>query len=207
MGIRQLCTSAFRSLWGSSARRRQDSLESNSAYVARRTSQNLQIEPLESRQLLATLAGTVFADINGNNTQDAAETSLAGILITLNGVDESGEALASRTTVTGSNGSYQFADLVAGTYTVTQAQPKALVDGVALVGSFGGTSGPNTISNIVLGEDDAAVNYNFTEKGFGPSSVSINLFLASAGSGAQALNNAVASAGSFAPFVTSITRG
>ena len=69
---------------------------------------------------LGTLGDTVWNDTNANGVQDAGETGIAGVEVTLSGP-------VSATTTTDANGSYEFTGLPQGNYTVS-------VDGTALDG-------------------------------------------------------------------------
>ncbi|MEZ6112430.1 MAG: carboxypeptidase regulatory-like domain-containing protein [Pirellulaceae bacterium] len=55
-----------------------------------------------------------------------------------------------RTTTTANDGTYQFADLPPGTYSVTETHPTMFLDGVERVGTAGGTAGGDQITGIVL---------------------------------------------------------
>ena len=67
--------------------------------------------------LTGNISGSKFNDINGNGVQDAGETGISGVTITL-----SGNGL-SRTVVTSSDGSFSFNQVPFGTYTVTETVP------------------------------------------------------------------------------------
>src|SRR5262249_56573223 len=67
-----------------------------------------------------SLAGTVYVDVNQNNTLDQPpDTGLGGQPVSLTGTDVNGNAVNLSTT-TAANGTYSFSGLVAGTYTVTE---------------------------------------------------------------------------------------
>lgn len=70
----------------------------------------------------------------------------------------------SRTAVTVANGTYSFANLRPGTYTLAQTQPAAgYFDGADTIGSLGGTSpGKNRIT-VVVGAGQAGTGYDFGE--------------------------------------------
>ena len=122
---------------------------------------------------LASIAGTVFADTNNNGLQDNGETGIAGVTVTISGTDGQGTSVF-RTTTTASDGTYSFADLVPGTYTVSESQPSAYLDGNDAVGSSGGTLAADQVSGITLASGTNATAYNFGE--LLPASISGTVF-------------------------------
>jgi hypothetical protein len=64
---------------------------------------------------LGSLSGTLYLDANKNSTLNSGEAGISGLTVNL--VDASGNIVA--TTTTGSDGTYSFAGIVAGSYTVT----------------------------------------------------------------------------------------
>ncbi len=75
-------------------------------------------ERLEGRQLLATISGSLFEDLNASGTYSSSDPSLpvAGVTVYLDqahqGVYEAGDP----TTTTDTSGNYSFTGLSAGTY-------------------------------------------------------------------------------------------
>jgi hypothetical protein len=67
----------------------------------------------------ADLQGNKYEDLNANGILDAGEPPLAGVEVTLEGVDYFGNAVL-LTDVTDAGGVFQFAGLVPGEYTVTE---------------------------------------------------------------------------------------
>ncbi|MGH9839071.1 MAG: SdrD B-like domain-containing protein, partial [Blastocatellia bacterium] len=124
----------------------------------------------------SSLAGNVYVDGNNNGARDQGEDGIGGVTITLKGKDSQGNAV-SLSAITQSNGSYVFADLMPGTYTVAETQPNNYLDGKDSVGSAGGTLGNDQISNINLGSGVAAVNYNFGEQLITRSSIAGNVYV------------------------------
>lgn len=119
----------------------------------------------------STLAGTVFRDDNNNGIQEVGEPGIAGVSVTLTGVDIFGNAYIDPGTglpyvvVTDSNGDYLFQTVVPGTYTLTEAQPGNYNDGIDTAGSLGGNAGNDLISGIPVGINQNGVEYNFGEIG------------------------------------------
>ena len=129
-------------------------------------------------ELAAALAGSVYLDSNNNGIRDPGEPGLPGVQVSLPAgtVDALGNPVASL--ATDADGNYRFADLLAGTYTVTEqaAQPVyngvATVDGVTRAGTIDGVSSgtatamgttPSSISAIVLPAGKQSRDNHFAE--------------------------------------------
>ena len=123
-------------------------------------------------ETLGSLAGTVYRDANNDGVQlGAGETGIAGVTITLTGLNVNGTPV-NRTVLTDENGDYLFTELVQSDlngYTITETQPAAFNDGLDAIGSEGGTLNNDALSNVVLtvtGDTVTdAVEYNFGERG------------------------------------------
>ncbi|QDV44912.1 Cohesin domain protein [Stieleria neptunia] len=98
-----------------------------------------------------TISGFVFADANANGSLDTGE-AIPGVTIRLIHTTTGAE----QQTVTAADGSYQFTELAAGTYTITQQQPVAYLDG-----------GNNELT-ATLTAGEALQDQNFTELGLLP---------------------------------------
>jgi len=74
------------------------------------------------------IGGTVYQDSNGNNHFNAGEPGMSGVILTLSGTNNLGQAITA-TTTTLANGTYSFSTdsntnaLRPGTYQVTETQP------------------------------------------------------------------------------------
>src|SRR5690606_13033970 len=68
----------------------------------------------------AVLSGVVYLDSNNNGVQDAGEPGLAGVEVSLPASVKNALGVDKLTATTDADGNYVFADLLAGTYTVTQ---------------------------------------------------------------------------------------
>ncbi len=111
----------------------------------------------------ASISGRVWLDANNNGVIDGAEVGIPGALIELTG---SGVSLS---ITSASDGSWSFANLPAGTYTVRQPnQPAGTLNGKTVAGSGGGaatdvTTPASSISAITLVAGQQAVNNLFGE--------------------------------------------
>jgi uncharacterized repeat protein (TIGR01451 family) len=116
----------------------------------------------------ATLSGTVFADGNGNGRQDPGDPGIPGVALTLAGRDVNGNRIT-RTITTAANGSYQFANLLAGNYSISEGSTPGYREGVNTIGTVNGrpdgTLGPgvDVISAISLNGGSAGSGYTFAE--------------------------------------------
>ena len=124
----------------------------------------------------STFSGLVFLDRNNNGFQDEGETGIPDVMLTMTGSDFLGNAVNFSIT-TDANGEYQFSNLAEGTYEVIQIQPVDLQDGMTILGT-GATAEAvdNMFSDIELGRDADAIDFNFSER---PLPLSKRLFLAS----------------------------
>ena len=131
---------------------------------------------------VGSLAGSVYVDYSplapantNNGWRDSGETGIAGVPVTLSGLDASGAAVA-RSTTTDSNGNYSFGDLLqsdASGYTVTEGAIPAAAgvfnDGKDTAGTAGGSIAVNdSFSAVVLGAGVNASGYNFGELPIAP---------------------------------------
>ncbi len=123
------------------------------------------------------LSGFVFIDANADGTRSASEQGVPGVQISLSGGAVG--APVNRTTLTQSDGSYEFDDLNPGTYAINQNQPAPLLDGQGSTAATGATVGNNQITQITLGDEQTLGGNNFGERGLRPEFVSLRMFLAS----------------------------
>ncbi len=107
---------------------------------------------------LATISGSVLADLDGDNITD---TPLPNVTITLK--DNLGATVA--TTTTDSTGSYDFLDVPAGTYSIEQTQPSGYTSLSDIDGGDLNIIGDLTPIVLLPGQNLTA--QNFTEAIFG----------------------------------------
>ena len=133
-----------------------DTLETNLAN--NRDTAVTTIDPASS-----SIAGTVYVDANNNGTQETAEAGIPGVTVSLTGTDAQGNAV-STSTVTDANGDYLFANLAAGTYQVTEAQPSLFRDGRDTPGMNAQANTQNdAFTELVLGQNVNAIDFDFGE--------------------------------------------
>ena len=118
--------------------------------------------------LPSSLSGFVYNDANDNGVMDSGEAGIAGVTVTLSGTNDLGAVTA--TAVTATNGSFSFAGLRPGTYSITETPPVGYFDGKDALGSLGGTVGKDTFTGVAVATAASGVNYDFAE--FLPSSLS-----------------------------------
>ena len=127
-------------------------------------STRLGVEGLEDRAVPASLAGQVYIDANFDGFKQAAEPGLAGVSIHLTGTD-SNNAAVDLTLTTDGSGNFNFTNLLAGTYALTEVQPGGFITAFETVGTAGGNVASNNFSNIVLAANQLANGYLFGEQG------------------------------------------
>ena len=112
--------------------------------------------------LPASLSGYVYNDVDNNGVFDASEAGISGVRVALTGTDDQGNSVSLSTT-TSADGLYSFGNLRPGTYTVTETQPAAYLDGQDTIGTPGGVTSNDRFSSIALGAGVDGQNNNFGE--------------------------------------------
>ncbi len=116
----------------------------------------------------SSISGQVWADNNNNGVVDAGESGIGGVTLVLTGTDDQGNPV-SQTVVTAADGSYSFANLRPGNYTITEpTQPPGTDNGLTVPGTAGGAASPpatlpSAITGIVLTPGGKSLNNNFGE--------------------------------------------
>ncbi len=120
----------------------------------------------------SSLSGFKYVDSNNNAHKDPGEPPIGGVIITLTGTNDLGQAVNVQTQ-TLADGSYSFTGLRPGTYTLTETPPINFIIGQPTLGSLGGVIMSNLIiTSIVVPPAAAGVNYDFGELGLTPPFVS-----------------------------------
>ena len=127
-----------------------------------------------------SIAGSVWLDANNDGTRQGGEAGIAGVTVTLTGVDANG-ASVTRTAITDASGNYSFVDLVAAGpagYTVTEQATQPVVgaittlNGRTAAGTISGTpsgtatpvaTAPSRVGGIALPAGGASIANNFGE--------------------------------------------
>lgn len=115
--------------------------------------------------LLSSLSGYVYTDNNNNGVFEtgSGEAGIADVAVTLSGTNVDGDSV-SVTQLTGADGAYSFTDLRPGTYTISEAQPSAYLDGTDTQGTPGnGSTGNDVLADIALAAGVHGVQNNFGE--------------------------------------------
>jgi protocatechuate 3,4-dioxygenase beta subunit len=109
-----------------------------------------------------TVAGFVYIDTNNNGVREPGEQGIRGVLVTLTGT-LTGGGTVTRSTFTGPDGSYEFANLLPGTYQVLETQPAGFLDGLDAVGTQGGTTGNDVLSGLPVVAGTLGLENDFGE--------------------------------------------
>jgi hypothetical protein len=111
----------------------------------------------------SSLSGMVWEDFNDDAQVDFGEKGISGVTITLTGTDFLGNAV-NLSQQTDSDGAYVFANLLPGTYTLTETQPAGYLQGGDSVGTAGGSLVGTDQFSVSLGLGVDGLNYNFGER-------------------------------------------
>ncbi len=123
---------------------------------------------------VTSINGNVWHDADNDGVRDSGEiTGISGIVITLTGTDDLGAPI-NLTDTTATDGSYGFAGLRPGNYTLNEGAVTGYLPGRASAGTGAATAGSanntpsspaygNEITGLVLAADNVAVEYNFGE--------------------------------------------
>ncbi|MEZ5343696.1 MAG: SdrD B-like domain-containing protein, partial [Acidimicrobiales bacterium] len=136
----------------------------NEAAVTLTTSDRLDVD-FGLEPPAGTVDGTVFNDFDNDGIYDApdGDSFIAGVQVDLVGTDLAGNSV-SLTTTTDAAGYYQFTDVPAGTYTVTESQPTGFEDGVDTAGT-NATSSADDEFGVTLGLGESSLGNDFAEQG------------------------------------------
>jgi hypothetical protein len=130
---------------------------------ARLRHRRLQAERLEDRQLLATISGAVFNDLNANGLKDGGESGQSGWTVYLDADGNGQLGTGEITATTDGNGSYSFNGLAAGNYTVAEVQQPGWQQTTPVIerasAAADGTQGNNGAGSANFNADDRYVAF------------------------------------------------
>ena len=109
----------------------------------------------------ATISGSVLSDANGNGVQEAADTAIKTVTLTLSGTDIQGNPVEI-TTTTDANGAYQF-NVLAGTYSVVETNPVGLTSSGAEQGTVGSSVLNSDTISVTVKNGEASENNDFLD--------------------------------------------
>lgn len=121
----------------------------------------------------ARIGNKVWDDYNANGEQNPGEPGKSGVQLALNGNTGNGTPVAG-TATTGSDGTYEFGNLIPGTYTLTFTTPNGFI--ITLPNTAGGNDdadsdiGPNgaaPINQLLSGEVDLSVDAGYYATDYG----------------------------------------
>ncbi|RDE49654.1 MAG: hypothetical protein DVS81_15300, partial [Candidatus Accumulibacter meliphilus] len=111
------------------------------------------------------LSGFVYVDADDSGTRQVSEAKISGVTLTLSGSNDLG-TITPLSTTSNISGFYSFGNLRPGTYTVTESQPAAYVDGQDTQGNLTpipGSRSTDYISGISVVAGSVTPNNNFGE--------------------------------------------
>jgi hypothetical protein len=113
----------------------------------------------------STISGLVFLDLDQSGTFNEGDTRLPNVPVTITGTTGGGQAVSLSTT-TGADGTYNFGNLGAGTYSIAVEQPDGTLAGQSAAGTFGGAPVENGILDIPVpaGQTSAGYDVSFIER-------------------------------------------
>jgi cyclophilin family peptidyl-prolyl cis-trans isomerase len=137
--------------------------------------------------VVGSLSGAVYFDANHNGIRDALDYAIAGAQVTLT---KTGSSTPVATVRSGTNGSYEFGNLAAGTYSIAMQTPttmpgqdngsqQILLDKNGSVLKTGniGAGGQNVWNNVTLGTDQSGQNIGFAEAAYPAALMSARMLL------------------------------
>jgi hypothetical protein len=122
------------------------------------------VQPEAPSQPPASLAGSVHQETDGVDGFSAGDAAVAGVEVVLSGTDDRGNVVR-MTAYTDGSGTYAFAAVPAGTYTISMVPPEGFNAGASHVGTVNGveegSAEPMNITDVTLGAGDVGVGYGF----------------------------------------------
>ncbi|NNE74288.1 MAG: hypothetical protein HKN26_11535 [Acidimicrobiales bacterium] len=131
----------------------------------------------EPDPLTSTLGDTIYADVDGNGTQDVGEPGLAGVTVNL--LDDGGTVVATATTA--ADGTYSFVGVLSGDYTVEVDTTTLPADTTTPTADPDPTLDGSHSLTVVGGVDQSDIDFGFQPLG----TITASVFEDADGSGAQ----------------------
>ncbi|MEX0585256.1 MAG: SdrD B-like domain-containing protein, partial [Pirellulales bacterium] len=115
-----------------------------------------------------TIAGTVFNDVNLNNSQDAGDAGIAGVTVSLLEFDGAAYVATGKTATTDAAGNYFIDKVLPGTYRLVESQPAPYFSVGAKAGTVDGlgngvVTSVDVLSDIVLLGGQNSIDNDFAE--------------------------------------------
>lgn len=126
------------------------------------------VDQLTQTALPSDIAGTVYEDVNLNNSLDGADHGIGNVSLTLLALQNGSYVSTGLTTTTDAQGHYKFSNLVPGSYRVVETQPSGYLSVGAQAGNINGVTdgavlNADTLTDIVLLGGEHSVQNNFGE--------------------------------------------
>jgi protocatechuate 3,4-dioxygenase beta subunit len=123
---------------------------------------------IQQTPLPITISGSVYEDIDMDNVFDTTESGIGGVQLTLYELVGSQYVSTGLSTFTTGDGSYEFNEVLPGTYRVAETQPLGFLSVGARAGTVNGTTrgdvlDQDTITNITLVGGETSVDNDFGE--------------------------------------------
>ena len=127
---------------------------------------------------VGSFAGSIFVDTNNDGVREPGEHGLAGVTMTLTGLTTSGQPVDVQVPTAG-DGSFNFTNLLPGTYSVTNSTSSQYLASPAQPGS-GVTAASNNSFAFTMSAGAGLSGSTFVERGLEPQLISKRMFLSSA---------------------------
>jgi VCBS repeat-containing protein len=124
----------------------------------------------------STLSGFVYMDGDNDGVRQTNNVAFGDVVITLTGTNLLGEDVR-QSVRTAADGSYQFIDVLRGTYTITETQPILIIDGKDTINGQLSLRNDRFVVDVPGGSN--LTGYNFGERGLQPQFIGNPLFFAS----------------------------
>ena len=126
----------------------------------------------------SSISGSVYSDTNENGMRDADESGIPGAYVLLREETDTGNNVVS-SYLTDADGNWEFTNLGAGTYSVTQTQPSAFTDGDESSGNPSVSVEEDQFANIVLNGVVGMDDLHFGESSISGDLIHLGWFFAS----------------------------